>query len=114
MANLGKTLGSDKIRNTIAALLAEMPHEEDPQTREEMFSESELLQGVLDEVHWTANALFIREDYFYEGFAEECASGFGPTTGWPYDCIDWSRAAIELRQDYVAVDILGDTYLVRG
>lgn len=111
MANLGKTLDSDDIRSRIADLDLVVQDQPDDEEAEQ---ERMALRGVLDEVHWTANALFIREDYFYEGFAEECASGFGPTTGWPYDCIDWEKAAIEMRQDYRAIDILGDTYLVRG
>jgi hypothetical protein len=114
LANLGKTLTSDDIRRQIGELDEELPKEDDPETREELVSEIALLQEVLESTHWNSNAIFIREDYFYEGFAEDYASGLGETHGWPYDYIDWGKAAIALRQDYVAVDILGDTYLTRS
>lgn len=29
---------------------------------------------------------------------------------WPYNCIDWEKAANELKQDYSTVDFEGETY----
>lgn len=32
---------------------------------------------------------------------------------WPYRCIDWEKAADELRQDYTSIDIRDETYRYR-
>lgn len=63
---------------------------------------------------WCDNAEYIREDYFFDGFAEDLADNFGPVRGWPYEYIDWGRATQALAMDYKAVDIDGDTYYVRS
>jgi len=56
----------------------------------------------------------IHDDYF-EDYARELhedINGRG-ATGWPYDCIDWERAADALKQDYSLVDFDGQDYWVR-
>lgn len=32
------------------------------------------------------------------------------TSQWPYNCIDWARAARELQMDYSSADLMGETY----
>ena len=34
-----------------------------------------------------------------------------PNAKWPYTCVDWERAADELRQDYSSTEFDGKTYL---
>jgi hypothetical protein len=82
---------------------------------DDLEAEADRLQEVLDAVSWNEDPEFIDEEFFDSGkYAEQYAKGFGPTTGWPYDYIDWERAASVLRIDYRAVEIDGVTYLVRG
>lgn len=71
------------------------------------------IEDLLSELHWADDFTLVREEKFVE-YAEVYANGLGPTDGWPYDHIDWEKAADSLRQDYRAVEFRGETYLVRG
>jgi hypothetical protein len=75
------------------------------------------LRGVLEEADSAtgrrADWHLIRDDHFPE-WAEDYAGDMGPTSGWPYDCIDWTKAADALKQDYKRVDYDGATYWVRA
>ena len=65
---------------------------------------------------WIDGAIFVRETYF-ETYAQELAEDIGLTKSdiqWPYTCIDWERAASELRQDYTPYEFEGTTYWVRS
>lgn len=58
---------------------------------------------------WEDGVTFIRDSYF-EDYAQELADDIGAIDGdaaWPMNCIDWERAARELRTDYTCAD-LGD------
>lgn len=64
---------------------------------------------------WSYGAHFIREDVF-EDYAQELAEDIGAIdsdASWPLYCIDWERAANDLKMDYSAVEFLGHTYFVR-
>jgi len=64
--------------------------------------------------HWYP-VVMVRDSYFRD-FAEEEAESIGAINGnakWPNNCIDWDRAARELRMDYSAVDYDGVTYWYR-
>jgi hypothetical protein len=64
---------------------------------------------------WLYGATFIADSYFEE-YAQELAEDIGAVNRnveWPYTCIDWERAARELKSDYTAVEIDGATYWVR-
>lgn len=59
---------------------------------------------------------FVRSDSF-EDYARELAEETGaidPRAGWPLTCIDWDKAADELKMDYSAVEWDGDTYYFRS
>lgn len=67
---------------------------------------------------WEHGDALIQESYFVE-YAKELAEDCGtvPRAGkdaWPLYCIDWDRAARELRHDYTPVDFAGVTYLIRS
>lgn len=67
---------------------------------------------------WEHGETLIQESYFVE-YAKELAEDCGtvPRAGkdaWPLYCIDWDRAARELRYDYSAIDFAGVTYLIRS
>lgn len=64
---------------------------------------------------WRHGESLIRDSYF-EQYAEELADDIGAIkdgTQWPYTCIDWEKAARELRMDYTAVEFGDVTYWIR-
>ena len=64
---------------------------------------------------WKYGASLIADSYF-EDYARELAEDIGAIkddVAWPCTCIDWEKAADELRQDYTSVEFDGVTYLVR-
>lgn len=63
---------------------------------------------------WQNGETLIRESYFMN-YAQELAEDIGaikPGAQWPYNCIDWERAANELKIDYTELDFGGITYLM--
>lgn len=58
----------------------------------------------------------IRDSYF-EDYAREMASNlYGreiDEAKWPFDCINWEKAATSLQQDYSSVGFRGDIYCYR-
>jgi hypothetical protein len=58
----------------------------------------------------------IAGSYFKE-YAQELAEDIGAinkSNEWPNYCIDWERAARELKIDYTSVDVNGETYWFRA
>lgn len=64
---------------------------------------------------WYPNSLI--DDAYFETYAEELAedvcSDAVANASWPLTCIDWERAARELRMDYSSVEVDGRTYWTR-
>jgi hypothetical protein len=87
---------------------------------EEDKEELKILDALQDQCEgyasdWRHGATLIRDSYFKE-YAQELAEDLGMinhTWSWPYTCIDWERAADELKQDYTEVDYDGVAYWVR-
>ena len=53
----------------------------------------------------------------FTAYARELADDTGPIPGfseWPFNCIDWSEAADELKQDYTLVSYQGEDYFIRA
>jgi seryl-tRNA synthetase len=78
------------------------------------------LQSLADEASgspdWEYGETLIRESYFEE-YARQLAEDIGAVKGdegWPHNCIDWEKAARELKYDYFSVDFDGVTYLIRS
>ena len=83
------------------------------------------LQEELDELlalkdisgaEWRLGIAFIAEADFEEYAQELAADLYGEeirNASWPFDCIDWEKAANALRQDYSSIDYQGTTYLFR-
>lgn len=64
---------------------------------------------------WNHGVALIRDSYF-RTYAEELADDLGVVSRdleWPLTCIDWRRAAEELKEDYTAIEFDGVTYWVR-
>lgn len=58
----------------------------------------------------------VRDSYFKD-YAEELAGEIGaidPNARWPANCIDWEKAARELRIDYTSGEFAGVTYWGRS
>jgi seryl-tRNA synthetase len=78
------------------------------------------LQSLADEASgspdWEYGETLIRESYFQD-YAMQLAEDIGAVKGdegWPLNCIDWEKAARELKYDYFSVDFDGVTYLIRS
>lgn len=64
---------------------------------------------------WNHGETLIRESYFRD-YAEQFAEDIGAINAdaaWPNNCIDWDKAAGELKSDYTEVDFDGVAYLIR-
>ena len=72
---------------------------------------------------WRYGETCVRESYF-EDYAQQLAEDCAPFSrnsevgkvldSWPYRCIDWEKAAHELKMDYFEADFDGVTYYVRS
>jgi DNA repair exonuclease SbcCD ATPase subunit len=83
--------------------------------QDEYQEELDELNALVQEVsEWRYGTELIPEDDFTEyaqDLAEDC---YNLPDHWPFTCIDWGRAAEELKQDYSTVDYQGTTYLFRS
>lgn len=62
---------------------------------------------------WGLGAL-VEDSGEFEEYARETAQGMhGNVDDWPFNCIDWERAADQLREDYKSTEFNGRTYLIR-
>lgn len=65
---------------------------------------------------WRHGEALIRDTHF-EDYARQLAEDIGAIKGnesWPLNCIDWERAASELKYDYTSVDFGGVEYWIRS
>lgn len=89
----------------------------DPEEAEELAALRSLAeQGEGYVPDWQYGETLIRDDYF-EDYARELAEDIGAIdreAGWPAYCIDWERAANDLRIDYTELTFDGVTYWARA
>lgn len=107
-------------RGTVSLLDREaMPEEAEHNAA---FTELEKLRALVEEIEANAGdsardgVTLIRDNYF-ETYARELADDIGAVNkdlSWPNNCIDWERAAEELKMDYSIVDHDGTDYWVRS
>ena len=75
------------------------------------------LEEEINSSEWRHGLQLIADSYFTQ-YAEELAEDLGITSSkfqdWPYNCIDWEKAASELQYDYSCVDFDGETYWYRS
>lgn len=65
---------------------------------------------------WRYGETLVRDSYFTD-YAQQLAEDIGAVNenaSWPNNCIDWERAARELKMDYTSVYFGGVEYLVRS
>lgn len=110
------TIYENELAENMAALKEAETAMEQWDEAEEYFKLKEFVaEGESYAEDWLHGAQFIADDYFEE-YAQELAEDLGAVkrnVEWPYTCIDWERAARELKSDYTAVEIDGKTYWVR-
>ncbi len=73
--------------------------------------------GSVDDLIYDEHGPFVAESSFKD-YARQLADDIGcipsdSVNRWPITCIDWDRAARELRMDYSSVEYDGTTYLYR-
>jgi hypothetical protein len=127
ISNSDDVLDSRNIIERIEELQAERdsyePEGNDPETWAEAYTDEaeelaalEALQSEAEDYcpDWRYGATLVRDSYFKD-YAQELAEDCGllKQSAWPNNCIDWDRAARELRMDYTSVEFDGVTYWVQ-
>lgn len=91
----------------------------------DLFAELRVLRGLLGDLRGYGGDHQWRGDWYpvtliRDGYFEEYARQLAWETGairdderWPYSCIDWEKAARELKIDYSSVEFGGETYWYR-
>jgi len=85
---------------------------------EELESLLDDLKGYGGDEQWEGSwypVTLIRESHF-EDYAQQLATDIGAideSSSWPNNCIDWERAARELKMDYSEVEFKGVTFFYR-
>lgn len=103
----------EEARETLASAesdLADWDGEEELKTLKALADQCE---GCGD---WDSGEGLIRDSYFEE-YAEQLADDIGAidrNARWPVNCIDWEKAADELKADYTEVDFAGESYWIRA
>lgn len=113
------------VRDVIARIEELEAYIEDPASLGEAIGhavELKTLQSLMDDMkgcggdeQWRGDwypIILIRDSHFQD-YAEELADDIGAINReatWPNNCIDWERAARELRQDYSSVEFNDITY----
>lgn len=84
------------------------------------YEELKALQSLAEEGEgspdWTHGETLIHDSYF-EDYARQLADDIGAIdkdARWPADCIDWEKAANQLKSDYMSVDYDGVEYWIRA
>lgn len=93
---------------------------------DDLKQEHDTLKNFLDSVEgrggdeqWRGSwypVAFIADSYFEDYTREFASDVYGreiDEAKWPFDCIDWSKAADELRVDYSSVDLDGNEFWYR-
>jgi hypothetical protein len=88
----------------------------DVENQEELRALKALAEEAEGCADWLHGEQLIRDSYFKD-YAQELADDLDlmrTNAAWPYTCIDWEKAAEELKADYTSVDFGGVTYWIRS
>ncbi|MDD2878453.1 MAG: hypothetical protein PHZ23_14640 [Acidiphilium sp.] len=104
-------------RDVIARLdeLADRDDLSEDEQNEIVLLESLKRQGEDYAPDWERGAQLVRDSYFKnyaQVFGEVCGI-IDENAKWPHTCIDWDKAAYELRMDYTAIEFGDVTYWIR-
>ena len=119
LADRLEELQGDEVTNHVSEI-AEAKAALDEWDASEEGAELKSLQSLAEKAEgcgdWQYGETLIRESYF-EDYARQLAEDIGAIKGdesWPLSCIDWERAAQELRMDYSSAEFGGVTYYIRS
>lgn len=75
------------------------------------------IRNLKEEIYgWKDGVTFVKDSYFEE-FARDEAENIGAfnarENSWPYSCIDWEKAADQLKDNYSSVEFDGLMYWYR-
>ena len=98
--------------------ISELAELEDPDEAEiyELRQLRKLADHGEESREWRRGETLIRDSYFRD-YAEDLARDCGlvdDSAAWPMNCIDWEKAARELKQDYRGLIFNYVVYWVRG
>ena len=85
----------------------------DDEDQEELSKAEALIEELGDEAE---SGIYLIHENNFEDYAREFAEDIGAIDSdstWPATCIDWERAADELRMDYSEIEYDGETYYYR-
>jgi hypothetical protein len=108
-----KTITRQAVLDAIAEQAAILQVTPEVSTAEQLLDFTKLFEDVESATGCHHDWVLISDSHFEE-WCEDYANGMGPTSGWPYDCIDWTKAADALKQDYKQVSFSDETYWVRA
>ena len=119
LADRLEELQGDEVTNHVSEI-AEAEAALDEWDASEEGAELKSLQSFAEEAEgycsdWKHGEALIRDSHFEE-YAQQLAEDIGAIPDdakWPCDCIDWEKAASELRMDYTAVSFGKVTYWTR-
>lgn len=88
---------------------------------ENLLVERKQLLEIIDEIEGYSgdrarDGITLIAEHDFENHARDLAEDIGaidPNARWPLDCIDWQKAADELKQDYTSITINGWEYWYR-
>ena len=63
---------------------------------------------------WKQGKPLIRGSCFESYVHESADERYKTRTDWPLNCINWKQAARELKRDYLAIELGGDTFWVNS
>ncbi|RQH02732.1 hypothetical protein [Paraburkholderia dinghuensis] len=109
-----RTIGADEIRELVRSLCDQLRECPDDTA---IAGDLQQVVGLLDEAQncaGNATGFVLVADHYFERYAQEVAADLGQTEGWPYDCIDWTRAIAAMQMDYRQLEFDGMTYWVRA
>ena len=97
-------------------------HEDDADDDTDEQARCKAIRAVLDELRGCGGDHQWRGDWYpavlisdmhFQAYAEQLAEeidAIPDNVSWPCTCIDWARAARELKEDYSSIEIEGVTY----
>lgn len=82
---------------------------------EEELNMLEEFESQINNTSWEYGATVIPEGKF-TAYAEEYAEDIHgvKTLEWPFDCVDWDKAAAALKMDFTSIEVGGETYYYRA
>lgn len=112
----GDDVDRQNAMSALASAKEDLQEWDDSEDAEELKKLKELAEKCENEGDWTHGVSLINDNYF-EDYAKQTAEDLGLISGetqWPATCIDWERAANELKSDYTCIEWDDETFYLRA